>query len=175
MAEKISVPGDAGPAWGGVQDPTLEGGQIPKSMFGMDATGFFQTGAQGTAGAAGQPEGDPTNQPGQYQATEPISGVSLTGGTGAPGGPGANPAGRPESGGAMVMITDPNYTAGRPGGGSGNQFIPVPAAVGGGGDATTLPGQYDSGVPNAMPSMSQPADAAPPGRVLHGGWMNGKR
>lgn len=175
MAEKITgVPGDAGPDWGGIQDPTLEAGQTPPNLFGMDASGFYQTGAQGTAGAGAQPEGDVTNQPGQYPATEPISGVKLSD-TGSPGGPGANPDGRPETGGTTVMITDPNYTAGRPGGGSGHQFIPVPVAVGGGGDSTTVPGQYDSGVPDAMPSLSQPSDAAPPGRVLHGGFMNGKR
>jgi hypothetical protein len=49
-------------------------------------------------------------------------------------------------------------------------------AVGGGGDSTTMPGQYDSGVPNAMPSMSQPQDTgAGSGHVMLGGWMNGKR
>ena len=54
-------------------------------------------------------------------------------------------------------------------------FIQAPVAVGGGGDTTTLPGQYDSGTPN-LPSLSQPqGTGAGKGRVLHGGFMNGRR
>ena len=170
MADKVVTPAAGDAASIGGNDPTLVSGQDPANLFGVAIS--YDTGAQGTNGAAGQ-SADATTEPGQYPATEPISGVAL-GDTGSPGGPGADPGDRP--GEMSVTITDPNYMAGRPGGGSGNQFITAPVAVGGGGDSTTMPGQYNSGVPDAMPSMSQPQDTgAGKGRVLHGGFMNGKR
>ena len=169
MADKaVPPPGDAAPDWGAPQDPTLVSGQDPKMLFGIPIS--YDTGAQGTK----FPDGpvDATNEPGQYPAKEPVSGVAL-GDTGSPGSAGADPADRP--GEQSVTITDPNYTAGRPGGGSGNVFIQAPVAVGGGGDTTTRPGQYDSGNAN-LPSLSQPqGTGAGKGRVLHGGFMNGKR
>ena len=172
MAGKAVLPAAGDAASIGGNDPTLVSGQDPDSLFGIAIS--YDTGGAGTAGASAQPEGDATNEPGQYPSKEPISGVDLSGGTGAPGSAGADPSDRP--GAQSVTITDPNYTAGKPGGGSGNVFIQAPVAVGGGGDSTTQPGQYDSGVPNAMPGLAQPqGTGAGKGRVMHGGWMNGKR
>ena len=169
MADIVTPPAAADSASIGANDPTLVSGQDPGDLFGVAIS--YDSGAQGTAGASAQPEGDPTNEPGQYPATEPISGVALDG-SGAPGSTGVNPDDRP--GEMSVTITDPNYTAGKPGGGSGNQFIQAPVAVGGPGDTTTVPGQY--AMPNPMPSMSQPTSTgAGSGRVMRGGWANGKR
>jgi len=168
---KVTPPaGDAAPAWDGVQDPTLVSGQDPENLFGVAIS--YDTGAHGTAGASAQPAPDATNEPGQYPATEPISGVKLSD-TGSPGSTGADPMDRP--GEQTITVTDPNYTAGQPGGGSGNVFRPAQVAVGGGGDATTMPGQYDSGVKN-LPGMAEPAGTGSgSGRVMRGGWMNGQR
>jgi hypothetical protein len=172
MADIVTPPAAGDAANIGGNDPTLVSGQNPKDLFGVSIS--YDTGAPGTAGASAQPQGDPTNEPGQYPATEPISGVDLSGGSGAPGSAGADPADRP--GETSVTITDPNYTAGRPGGGSGNVFIQAPVAVGGPGDSTTVPGQYASGVANAMPGLAEPqGTGAGRGRVLRGGWANGKR
>jgi hypothetical protein len=146
-------------------------GQDPNDLFGIAIS--YESGAEGTAGASGQPDGDPTNEPGQYPATEPISGVDLAGMSGAPGSSGAgdldgNPSGQ------TITITDPNYTSGKPGGGSGVQFVTAAVAVGGPDDSTTVPGQY--AVSNPMPSMSQPqGTGAGRGRVMRGGWANGQR
>jgi hypothetical protein len=171
MADRVVTPAAGDAASIGGNDPTLVSGQNPENLFGVAIS--YDTGGQGTAGASGGPEGDPTNEPGQYPATEPISGVTLSD-TGSPGGPGADPADRP--GEMSVTITDPNGMAGKPGGGSGNYFIQADVAVGGGGDSTTMPGQYNSGVADAMPSLSQPQDTgAGRGRVMRGGFMNGKR
>jgi hypothetical protein len=165
----VTPPGGDAPNFDGGQDATLVSGQDPENLFGVAIS--YDTGAQGTSGAAGQ-SADPTNEPGQYPATEPISGVQL-GDTGSPGSSGADPMDRP--GEQTVTVTDPNYTAGQPGGGSGNVFRPAQVAVGGGGDTTTMPGQYDSGVSN-LPGMAEPAGTgAGKGRVMRGGWMNGKR
>jgi hypothetical protein len=172
MAEIVTPPAAADAASIGANDPSLVSGQDPGNLFGIAIS--YDSGAPGTAGANAQPEGDPTNEPGQYPATEPISGVSLSEMSGAPGGPAADPDNRP--GEQSFMITDPNGMAGRPGGGSGNYFIPADVAVGGGGDSTTMPGQYGSGVADAMPSMAQPMDTgAGRGRVMRGGWMKGQR
>ena len=172
MADIVTPPAAADSASIGPNDPTLVSGQDPTDLFGVAIS--YDSGAQGTAGASAQPEGDPTNEPGQYPSKEPISGVDLSEMSGAPGGPGADPSDRP--GEMSVTITDPNYTAGKPGGGSGNQFIQAPVAVGGPGDSTAMPGQYASGIADAMPDMAQPqGTGAGQGRVLRGGWMNGKR
>lgn len=173
MATIVDPPAAAQAAVQGDNDPSLVSGQDPDSLFGIAIS--YDSGAQGTAGASAQPEGDPTNEPGQYPSTEPISGVALDD-TGAPGSSGAGDmSGNPS--GTMVTITDPNYTAGKPGGGSGNQFITAAVAVGGPDDSTTTPGQYAT--PNAMPGlepMFQPDDTgAGKGSVMHGGWMNGSR
>lgn len=170
MADIVTPPAAADAASMGSNDPTLVSGQDPDSLFGISIS--YDSGAQGTSGASGQPEGDPTNEPGQYPSTEPISGVSLDG-TGAPGSSGAGNLSGTEAG-PDITITDPNYTAGKPGGGSGNVFIQVPAQVGGSDDSTTVPGQYAA--PNAMPSMAQPSSTgAGSGRVMRGGWANGQR
>ena len=168
MADKVVTPAAGDAASIGPNDPTLVSGQDPANLFGVTIS--YDTGAQGTK----FPDGavDATNEPGQYPATEPISGVALSD-TGSPGGTGANPNDRP--GEMSVTITDPNYTSGKPGGGSGNVFIQADVAVGGPGDTTTLPGQYDSGAPN-LPSMAQPqSTGSGSGRVMRGGWMNGRR
>jgi len=171
MANQVQVPASADSASVGSQDPTLVSGQDPTSLFGIDIS--YDSGAQGTAGASAQPQGDPTNEPGQYPATEPISGVALEG-SGAPGTAGSGDlSGAPA--GQSFTITDPNYTSGKPGGGSGIQFIQANVALGGADGSTTVPGQYgDAG--NAMPSMAQPmGTGAGSGRVLRGGFMRGQR
>jgi hypothetical protein len=171
MANIVTPPASADSASVGSQDPSLVSGQDPTSLFGVDIS--YSSGAQGTAGASAQPEGDPTNQPGQYPATEPISGVSLDG-SGAPGSAGQGDTTATEAG-QTFTITDPNYTSGKPGGGSGVQFIQANIQLGGSSDSTMVPGQYgDAG--NAMPSLSQPAGTgAGGGRVLRGGFMRGQR
>lgn len=172
MAEQVQpAVGDAASIGG--NDPTLVSGQNPDSLFGVAIS--YDSGATGTSGASNQPLGDPTNEPGQYPATEPISGVTLDG-TGAPGTSGAGNLSGTEAG-PMMTISDPNYMAGRPGGGSGNQVIQAPVAVGGSDDSTTTPGQY--GYDQHMPGLEakfQPAGTgAGDGHVMHGGWMNGQR
>ena len=147
MADIVTPPAAADSGSIGPNDPTLVSGQDPDDLFGISIS--YDSGAQGTAGASAQPQGDPTNEPGQYPATEPISGVALDG-TGAPGTTGAGNLSGVEAG-PMVTITDPNYTSGKPGGGSGNQFIQAPVAIGGPDDSTTVPGQYAT--PNAMPGL----------------------
>src|SRR5580692_2815776 len=169
MADIVTPPAAADSANIGANDPTLVSGQDPTNLFGVAIS--YDTGAQGTAGASAQPEGDPTNEPGQYPAAEPISGVKLDG-TGSPGGTGADPNDRP--GEMSVTITDPNYTSGKPGGGSGNVFIQADVAVGGPGDTTTVPGQY--GMHNALPGLDKPSEqpggtGSGTGSVMHGGWM----
>jgi len=172
VANQIRPPASADSATQGGKDPTLVSGQDPSDLFGV--TQSYSTGAPGSAGASAQPQGDPTNEPGQYPATEPISGVSLNG-TGAPGSGGAgdlmgNPAG------VAVQVTDPNYTAGQPGGGSGVQFVSANVQVGGPLDSTTLPGQYADHAAGNIPAMSQPTSTgAGSGSILHGGYRRGQR
>ena len=169
MADQVVPPAAGDAASIGGNDPTLVSGQNPEDIFGITIS--YDTGAQGSAGASAQPQGDPTNEPGQYPSTEPISGVELDG-TGAPGTMGAGDLAN-DPAGQTFTITDPNYTSGKPGGGSGNQFITAAVALGGPDDSTTVPGQY--GGPNAMPSLSQPqSTGAGSGRVMRGGRMNGK-
>ena len=169
MATQVQVPAAADSGSIGANDPTLVSGQDPNDLFGIAIS--YDSGAEGTSGASAQPMGDPTNEPGQYPSTEPISGVELDG-SGAPGSDGAGDLSNSPAG-QMFTITDPNYTAGRPGGGSGNQFIQAAVAVGGPNDSTTVPGQY--AVSNPMPSLSQPqSTGAGTGRVMRGGRMNGK-
>lgn len=170
MADIVIPPASGDAANMGAADATLVSGQDPANLFGIAVS--YESGAQGTAGASAHPGADPTNEPGQYPATEPISGVSL-GGSGAPGSAGAGDL-ADSPGGQTVTITDPNYTSGRPGGGSGVQFIQAPVAVGGPSDSTTVPGQYAAG--NPMPALNQPqGTGAGTGRVRRGGNMNGQR
>ena len=169
MASQVQVPASADSGSVGSNDPTLVSGQDPSSLFGVAIS--YDSGSQGTSGQSGQPQGDPTNEPGQYPSVEPISGVTLEG-TGAPGSSGAGDLSNAPAG-QSYTITDPNYTSGKPGGGSGVQFIQANVALGGSSDSTTVPGQY--GGSNPMPSMSQPqSTGAGTGRVMRGGRMNGK-
>ena len=176
----LPAPGDApnyqtqgpGAPAGSANDPTLVGGQDPASLFGVEIS--YNSGAAGSGTAAGVAPQDPTNMPNQYPSTEPISGVRLDG-SGAPGGPGAGDLGDNPAG-MTVTLTDPNYTAGRPGGQSGNQFIQAHVQIGGPLDSTTVPGQYADSVATNLPHMSQPeSSGAGQGRVLRGGWLRGQR
>jgi len=182
MAERVPVPsGDApdvpnpgpGAPAQSVNDSTVVSGQNPASLFGVEIS--YNSGAAGSATAYGSGENMGTvNQPGQYPPKEVISGVTLDG-SGAPGAPGAGNLSGNAAGGS-VTLTDPNYTAGRPGGGSGNQFIQAPVQVGGPRDSTTVPGQYADSTGTNMPHMSQPeSSGAGQGHVLRGGWLRGQR
>lgn len=171
MANIITPPESGDSANFGSTDPTLVSGQDPASLFGIPIS--YESGAQGTAGASVQPQGDPSNEPGQYPATEPISGVSLDG-TGAPGSMGAGDAANRPAGGTAT-ITDPNYTSGKPGGGSGVQFIQAVVQVGGTNDSTTTPGQYGSPIMPALQHGEPAGTGAGTGRVRRGGNMNGQR
>ena len=171
-APDVANPGPGAPAQS-ANDSTVVPGQNPASLFGIEIS--YDSGAPGSATAYGSGENMGTvNQPGQYPAKETISGVALDG-SGAPGGTGAgNLSGH--AAGSGVTLTDPNYTAGRPGGGSGNQFIQAPVQIGGPLDSTTVPGQYADSVATNLPHMSQPeSSGAGQGRVLRGGWLRGQR
>lgn len=169
MAQTFDPPASADSGTQGANDPTLVSGQDITDLFGVAIP--YSTGAPGSAGASAQPQGDPSNEPGQYPATEPISGVSLSGMTGAPGSQGA---GTDRPGQETVMVTDPNYTSGKPGGGSGVQMTAVPVAVSGPGDSTATPGNYPPAHPIAG-SASPVSTGAGRGSVRRGGNMNGKR
>src|SRR5690242_8837304 len=122
MADVYMPPAGADSGSQGSKDPTLVSGQDPDSLFGMAMS--YDSGAGGSAGAGGTPQ-DPTNMPNQYPGTEPISGVTLDG-SGAPGSQGIDATAN-DSGGIQVQVTDPNYVAGKPGGGSGVQQVTVSA------------------------------------------------
>ena len=166
------MPGPGVPSAGGV-DPSLVSGQDPNSLAGIPIS--YSTGAgAGTPAPGGQGYGgaDPSNMPNQYPSREPISGVALDS-TGAPGTQGA-PVDRVEDPGEMFWVSDPNYTSGKPGGGSGNQMIQAPVALGLN-DSTTVAGQY----PPQRPLLAggfYPADAGTAGgHVMVGGWKKGAR
>lgn len=173
MADRYTAPAEAESAHQpGAQngDPTQVSGQDPNEIFGIGIS--YKSGAAGSAGADPAMAQDPTTMANQYPGTEPISGVRL-GGTGAPGSQGIQPgAGQ----GDTVMVTDPNYTAGRPGGGSGIQQIPVQVAVSGPSDSTATAQNYPPahviapGVPAAPASTG-----AGQGSVRRGGNMRGQR
>ena len=161
------------PSAGGSADATQVSGQDPNSLAGIPIS--YSTGAgAGTPSPGGQGYGggDPSNMPNQYPSREPISGVSLDS-TGAPGTDGA-PPGQVEDPGEMFWVTDPNYTSGKPGGGSGTQMIQVPVALGLH-DSTTVAGQYPPAAP--LPAGNfYPADAGTAGgHVMVGGWKKGAR
>jgi hypothetical protein len=160
------------PSAGGM-DPSLVSGQDPDSIAGIPVS--YSTGAgAGTPapGGQGMAGGDPSNQPNQYPSTEPISGVTL-GGTGMPGTEGAPPD-RVEDPGESFWISDPNYTSGKPGGGSGNQMIQVPVALGLD-DSTTVAGQYPPAKP-IVPGDFYPHDSGVTGgHVMVGGFKKGDR
>ena len=169
MAEVFTPPASADSGNQGADDPTLVSGQDIKNLFGVTIP--YSTGAPGSPGASAQPEGDPSNEPGQYPATEPISGVAL-GGSGAPGTMGSDPAAVPA--GETVTITDPNYTSGKPGGGSGVQMIQVPVNVSGPNDSTATAQNYPPTHPLAG-TATPTSTGAGSGSVRRGGNMNGKR
>lgn len=185
MADFIFQPPDpaksgdmgGGPAPGaapdtGAKDPTLVTGQDPDSFLGIAFP--MGTGAGGTPAPGGQSAGsaEPTAQPNQYPPTEPISGVNLSG-TGAPGTQGAPK--QLENPGPLIAVTDPNYTAGKPGGGSGTQMVSVPVAVGGASDSTAQPGQYPPAAPIVPGDYYPTQDGAGKGSVMVGGWKKGAR
>ena len=155
-------------AFGGA-DPSQVTGQDPASFLGIPYS--YNTGLGGSAGGAGG--GDPTNEAGQTPADMPISGVPLAG-TGLDGTQGA-PQDQIETPGTSFQVTDPNYTAGKPGGGSGIQMVSAPVAVGGHGDSTMVAGQYPPAKPlpdgNYFPDNSGAGD----GSVLVGGYKKGAR
>lgn len=172
-----SAPGQPGggpgaPSSYGPSDPTLVSGQDPASFLGINYQGAYSTGAGGSP-APGGGVGDPTNEPNQYPAREPLSGVGLDG-TGAPGTQGA-PATQIEQPGAAVTVSDPNYTAGKPGGGSGTQFVSVPTPTSGPQDATMVAGQYPPAAPVVPGDFYPVSDNAGAGRVLVGGFLKGQR
>lgn len=169
MAEVFTPPASADSGNQGANDPTLVSGQDTTSLFGVEIP--YSSGAPGTAGASAQPQGDPSNEPGQYPATEPISGVAL-GGSGAPGTTGADPDSQP--GKVAVLVSDPNYTAGKPGGGSGTQMVSADMAVSGPGDSTAVPGNYPPTHPLAG-TAAPVSTGAGQGNVRRGGYMNGQR
>src|SRR5580692_7919416 len=102
MADIVTPPAAADSASIGANDPTLVSGQDPENLFGVAIS--YESGAQGSAGASAQPEGDPTNEPGQYPAKEPISGVDLSEMSGSPGSEGAGNLSGTEAG-EMFTIT----------------------------------------------------------------------
>lgn len=166
-----SAPG--APSAGGAMDSSQVSGQDPNMLAGIPIS--YSTGAgAGTSppGGQGYGGGDPSNMPNQYPSKEPISGVALDS-TSAPGTQGA-PPGQIEDPGEVFWVTDPNYTSGKPGGGSGNQMIQVPIAIGLN-DATTVAGQYPPAAP--LPAGNfYPADTGiAGGRVMVGGWRKGAR
>src|SRR5215472_13479897 len=123
----------------GQDDPSQVSGQDPQSMFGIPVS--YQSGAGGTPAPCGEPlAAHDVNQPNQYPAREPISGVTLNG-SGAPGSAGINPDDTP-AGATAMTVSDPNNFAGHAGGGSGTQLITVSDAVGGIDDWTATQNNY---------------------------------
>jgi len=159
---------------------TLVSGQDPDSFLGIPYS--YNTGLGGSAAPGGDSVGnpsDPSNQPNQYPSTEPISGVTLDE-TGAPGSQGA-PADVINSPGTAMLVSDPNYTAGRPGAGasggngSGTQMVPVSVAIGGPQDSTLVQGQYPPARPLPDGAFYPTSDGVGKGDILVGGWKKGVR
>lgn len=161
--------GPGAPSAFGAGDASQVSGQDPASFLGIPYS--YNTGLGGTAPAAGTI--DPTNEAGQTPAEGSFSHVPL-GGTGLDGTQGA-PQTQIETPGQSVTVTDPNYTAGKPGGGSGIQMVSADVAVGGHGDSTMVAGQYPPAKPlpdgNYFPDNSGAGD----GSVLVGGYKKGAR
>jgi hypothetical protein len=172
MANIFQPPAGADSASMGAVDPTLVSVQDPGSIAGIQLS--YSTGAgTGSPAPGGQGQGaDAVNQPNQYPAAEPVSGVALTGGTGMPGSQG-NPD-RVADPGQTIMVSDPNYTSGKPGGGSGIQMVPAQISLGPD-DSTTVAGQYPPAQPILPGNFSPGSTGAGQGRVLRGGYRNGAR
>jgi hypothetical protein len=159
-------------AFGGA-DPSQVTGQNPASFLGIPFS--YSTGLGGSQPPGGQTAGsaDPTNQPNQYPDHGSISHVPLDG-TGLPGTQGA-PASQVETPGTGFQVTDPNYTAGRPGGGSGTQMVTAQVAVGGHGDSTMVSGQYPPASPLVPGDFYPDASGMGQGSILTGGYKKGRR
>lgn len=169
-----SADGAAGTAPGapmafGANDPSQVTGQDPASFLGIPFS--YSTGLGGSPGGAGG--GDPTTEAGQNPASMPIGGTPLDG-TGMAGSQGA-PATQIETPGTSFQVTDPNYTAGKPGGGSGTQMVAAPVAVGGHGDSTMVAGQYPPANPLVPGNFYPDASGAGDGKVRVGGFLKGQR
>lgn len=173
-----SADGAAGTAPGapmayGAGDPSQVTGQDPASFLGIPFSYSTGLGGSPPPGGQGVAGGDPTNQPNQYPDAGTISHVPL-GGTGLPGTQGA-PAAQIETPGTSFQVTDPNYTAGKPGGGSGTQLVDAPVAVGGSGDSTTVSGQYPPAKPLVEGDFYPDHSGAGDGNILVGGYKKGAR
>lgn len=171
MGNKLQLGADPESGNQGGQDPTEVSGQDPGSLFGIAIS--YDTGAGGTPAPGGDALGShDVSQPNQYPARDPISGVAL-GDSGAPGSAGIVAA-VTDSGGQAVQVTDPNYTAGKPGGGSGVQMVSVNASISGANDWTAPQSNYPPAHP--VPGSSAPAGTgAGQGSVRRGGFMRGQR
>ena len=171
-----SADGAAGAAPGapmayGANDPSQVSGQDPASFLGIPFS--YSTGLGGSPPGNFGGSDDPTNEPGQYPDRGTISGVPL-GGTGLDGTDGAPPD-MIETTGTTFAVTDPNYTAGKPGGGSGVQMVEAPVAVGGHDDSTMVVGQYPPAKPLVAGDFYPDMSGAGEGNVLVGGFKKGRR
>jgi hypothetical protein len=158
-------------AYGGA-DPSQVTGQDPASFLGIPFSYSTGLGGSPPAGPAGTSD-DPTGEPNQYPAAGTFTHVPLTG-TGLPGSQGA-PAATIETTGTTFAVTDPNYTAGKPGGGSGVQLVEAPVAVGGEADSTMVVGQYPPARPIVAGEFYPTNDGIGEGSVLVGGYKKGAR
>lgn len=158
------------PPAGGAADPSQVTGQDPASFLGIPFS--YSTGLGGSPPAGGGGAGDPTNEPGQYPDRGTFTHVPL-GGTGLGGTQGAPAVAEP--GGTSFQVTDPNYTSGRPGGGSGVQLVSAPVQVGGHADSTMVIGQYPPARPLVPGDHYPDASGAGDGTILVGGFRKGQR
>jgi hypothetical protein len=156
MADTYYSPNQKASGAGLGGDAAGQPNQYPSSLFGV---GLPQgTGAPGSQGASGT--ADPSNQPGQYPATEPISGVKL-GGTGAPGSQGATDD---TTGDQTITYTTPGFYKGE----GVDLTASTTDAVSGPGDWTAPPGNYPPQHPLAG-TPSPTSTGAGQGRVMRGG------
>ena len=177
MANSFNPSAAADSGTQGAQDPTLVSGQDPGSLFGVPIS--YDSGAVGTPAPGGEGLGThDVSQPNQYPAKEAISGVAL-GGSGAPGTQGIPDADVTPPGSQTFMVTDPNYTAGKPGGGSGIQMVGVQDVISGPNDWTAPQSNYPPATPvlpgDFYPVPGGPGNNAGRGRVLRGGFLKGAR
>lgn len=173
MGNKLQLNTDPESGNQGGQDPTEVSGQDPDSLFGIHIS--YDSGAAGTPAPGGQGLGaNDVSQPNQYPSKEPLSGVSL-GGSGAPGTQGVPDTDVTPPGASAVKVTDPNYTAGQPGGGSGVQLVTVNDAISGVNDWTATQSNYPPKVPVVSGDYYPTSTGAGQGRVRKGGFMNGAR
>ena len=161
------------PMAGGATDPSQVTGQDPVSFLGIPFSYSTGLGGSPPPGGQGQGGGDPTNQPNQYPAEGTFSHVPLDG-TGLDGTQGA-PQSQIETTGTTFAVTDPNYTAGKPGGGSGTQLVQAPVAVGGHDDSTMVVGQYPPAKPLVPGDYYPDQSGSGNGSVLVGGYKKGAR